>query len=278
VLPKLAATLKRRIDRVGLRAVYELELRVSHAVAAMEERGVAVHRDRLEALIEVYTEKATRLKAELAEEWGINPGSSKQLREYFDLDEREGWPKTAGSAPSMNQDTMHRLLEFEPSVATWIEWKEAEKIRSTYGKSLLDKLTPEGRIHARFKAFGTATGRFSSSSPHLQNIPKRGDRGKQMRGLFWSGSDDRVLTKGGLRLDRAVARGRALARPLHARRASAGRQHARGATAAALFNVKPGEVTKEQNSQTHHERFPGLERALKAPLREVWRIARAGAW
>jgi DNA polymerase I len=198
VLPKLAATLKRRIDRAGLRAVYELELRVSHAVAAMEERGVAVHRDRLEALIEEYTEKATRLKAELAEEWGINPGSSKQLREYFDLDEREGWPKTAGSAPSTNQDAMHRLLEFEPSVATWIEWKEAEKIRSTYGKSLLDKLTPEGRIHARFKAFGTATGRFSSSSPNLQNIPKRGDRGKQMRGLFWSGSDDRVLTKGGL--------------------------------------------------------------------------------
>jgi DNA polymerase-1 len=213
VLPKLAATLKRRIDRVGLRAVYELELRVSHAVAAMEERGVAVHRDRLEALIEEYTEKATRLKAELAEEWGINPGSSKQLREYFDLDEREGWPKTAGSAPSTNQDAMHRLLEFEPSVATWIEWKEAEKIRSTYGKSLLDKLTPEGRIHARFKAFGTATGRFSSSSPNLQNIPKQGDRGKQMRGLFWSGSDDRGLTKGGLRLDRAVARGRALRDP-----------------------------------------------------------------
>jgi DNA polymerase-1 len=195
VLPKLAATLKRRIDRAGLRAVYELELRVSHAVAAMEERGVAVHRDRLEALIEEYTEKATRLKAELAEEWGINPGSSKQLREYFDLDEREGWPKTAGSAPSTNQDAMHRLLEFEPSVATWIEWKEAEKIRSTYGKSLLDKLTPEGRIHARLKAFGTATGRFSSSSPNLQNIPKRGDRGKQMRGLFWSGSDDRGLIK-----------------------------------------------------------------------------------
>jgi DNA polymerase family A len=39
------------------------------------------------------------------------------------------------------------------------------------------------------------------------------------------------------------------------------------ATAAALFNVKPGEVTKEQNSRTHHERFPGLDRALKALLR-----------
>jgi hypothetical protein len=41
------------------------------------------------------------------------------------------------------------------------------------------------------------------------------------------------------------------------------------ATAAALFGVKPGEVTKEQNSQTHHERFAGLERALKAPLRDM---------
>jgi hypothetical protein len=39
------------------------------------------------------------------------------------------------------------------------------------------------------------------------------------------------------------------------------------ATAAALFNVKPGEVTKEQNSRTHHERFPGLDRVLKALLR-----------
>ena len=138
--------------------------------------------DRLDAMIEDSTEKAAALKAELEAEWGINPGSGKQLREYFKLDEREDWPTTDGGAPSTNQDAMHRLLEFEPSVATWIEWKEAEKIRSTYGKSLLDKLTPEGRIHARFKAFGTAIGRFSSSSPNLQNIPKQGTRENRCAG------------------------------------------------------------------------------------------------
>jgi DNA polymerase I-like protein with 3'-5' exonuclease and polymerase domains len=62
--------------------------------------------------------------------------------------------------------------------------ERAEKIRSTYGKSLLDKLTPEGRIHARLKAFGTATGRFSSSSPNLQNIPKRGTGETDARALL----------------------------------------------------------------------------------------------
>jgi len=195
VMPQLAATLMRKIERAGLKKVYELELRVSHAVADMERRGVAVHVDQLDAMTEEATERADRLKAELAEEWDINPGSSKQLIEYFKLDERKDWPMTEGHSPSTNQEAMKALLEEEESVAKWLEWKEVEKIRSTYGESLRKRLTPEGRIHARFNPFGTATGRFSSSSPNLQNIPKCGEFGKRMRGLFWSGSDDRVLIK-----------------------------------------------------------------------------------
>jgi len=70
VLPELAKNLMRKIDRAGLRKTYELERRASHAVAAMERYGVAIHRDRLEEMIEEATEEAERLKAELAEEWG----------------------------------------------------------------------------------------------------------------------------------------------------------------------------------------------------------------
>ena len=94
VLPQLADTLMRKIEqRAGLKKVYELERRVSHAIAAMERRGVAIHADRLEAMTEEATERAERLKAELAEEWGgINPGSSKQLIEHFGLEGRKGWP------------------------------------------------------------------------------------------------------------------------------------------------------------------------------------------
>ena len=48
-----------------------------------------------------------------------------------------------------------------------------------------------GRIHARFKPFGAATGHFSSSDPNLQNIPKD----PRFRSVFWSGGDDKVLIK-----------------------------------------------------------------------------------
>jgi ribonuclease D len=92
VMPALAAALLSRVDRAGLRKVYELERRVSHAVAAMERRGVAIHVDRLDEMTEEATERAERPKAELEAEWGINPGSSKQLIEHFGLEGRKGRP------------------------------------------------------------------------------------------------------------------------------------------------------------------------------------------
>jgi DNA polymerase I len=239
VLPQLASTLMSKIERAGLTKVYELELRVSHAVHAMERQGVAIHTDRLDEMTEEATERADRLRAELAEEWGINPGSGKQLIEHFKLDGRKDWPKTVGGKPSTNQEAMKALLAEEASVAKWLEWKEVEKIRSTYGESLRKRLTPEGRIHARFNPFGTATGRFSSSSPNLQNIPKRGEFGKRMRGLFWSGGDDRVLIKADYAsIELWVAA--VLWEDPHMQRALRQGVNMHVATAAALFNIKPG--------------------------------------
>jgi DNA polymerase I len=88
VLPRLSDTLARKLKRAGLLKTYALERRVSHAVAAMEQRGVAVHVDELDALIADATRTAEDLKAEIGAEWDINPGSSTQLREYFGLDDR----------------------------------------------------------------------------------------------------------------------------------------------------------------------------------------------
>src|SRR5215217_7675625 len=198
-------------------------------------------------MTEEATERAERLKTELTEEWGINPGSSKQLKEYFKLGERKDCPKTDGGSPSTNQEAMKALLEEEESVAKWLEWKEVEKIRSTYGESLRKRLTPEGRIHARFSPFGTATGRFSSSGPNLQNIPKHGAFGKRMRGLFWSGSDERVLIKADYASIELWVAAVLWDDPYmqHALRQGVN-MHV--ATAASLFGVKPEEVTKEQKA------------------------------
>jgi DNA polymerase-1 len=190
VLPELAEALLGRIDKAGLREVYELERRVSHAVAEMERNGFAINEEKLGPLVEGVTADSERLKAELEAEWGINPGSGKQLAEYFGLAMREDWPTTKAGAPKTDQDAIKLLLDEEPSIAKWIEWKKVEKLRSTYGKSLQKQIV-NGRIHARFHPFGAATGRFSSSNPNLQNIPKN----ERLRSLFWSGSDDRVLIK-----------------------------------------------------------------------------------
>jgi DNA polymerase I len=247
VLPELAEVLLKRIDRAGLRKVYELERRVSHAIDAMERRGVAMHRDRLEEMIAETTEEAARLKSELEEEWGINPGSSKQLREYFKLDEREDWPQTKGGSPSTDKESMKSLLGEDPSIKKWVEWKKVEKIRSTYGTSILKKLTPEGRLHARFLPFGTVTGRFSSSSPNLQNIPKRGDYSDKIRSMFWSGSDDRVLIKADYASIELWVAAVVWEDPRMQHALQSGiNMHV--STAAALFNVKPEEVTKEQKA------------------------------
>src|SRR4051794_18008821 len=97
---------------------YELERRLRPAVYAMEQTGIAVHTDQLEALIEESTEKANALKDELAEEWGINPGSSKQLIEKFELKGRTGWPQTNGGSPKTDKEAMKRLLAEEPSRIT----------------------------------------------------------------------------------------------------------------------------------------------------------------
>jgi ribonuclease D len=76
VLPELADKLLPRLAKAGLLDVYKLEVRVSHAVAAMERNGFAINVAKLDPLVEEVTEQAETLRAELEAEWGVNPGSS----------------------------------------------------------------------------------------------------------------------------------------------------------------------------------------------------------
>src|SRR5215203_5292542 len=173
VLPELADTLLRKIDKAGLRTVYELERRVSHAVNQMERNGFGVDIARLAEFIAESTEQAERLKAELEAEWGINPGSSKQLREHFNLEAREGWPTTPGGSPSTNQEAMALLADEVPEISKWLEWKRVEKLRSTYGKSLqIQKRDPSLRICQRSSSARPSVRAFCSSRsgiPHSRS-------------------------------------------------------------------------------------------------------------
>jgi DNA polymerase-1 len=246
VMPKLAEALMRKIERAGLKKVYELELRVSHAVAAMERRGVAIHVDQLDATTEEATEKAEALKAELEAEWGINPGSSKQLIEHFGLAERKGWPETEGGSPSTNQEAMKSLLEEEESVSKWLEWKAVEKIRSTYGESLRKRLAPEGRIHAlqsvRYRN-GSILVFWTEPSEHTQG---RGVRQADAGALLEWGRFKVLIKADYASIELWVAA--VLWDDPHMQRALRQGVNMHVATAASLFNVPASEVTKEQKA------------------------------
>jgi DNA polymerase I-like protein with 3'-5' exonuclease and polymerase domains len=118
-----------------------------------------------------------------------NPNSDDQTA--WALNHLYGWtPKTFSAKtgkPTVNKDV---LVELHYDLATiLIEYSRVEKLVSTYGQSLLDKVDEDGRLRANFNNCITLTGRLSSSSPNLQNIPSRGETGDKLRSLFVASED-----------------------------------------------------------------------------------------
>jgi DNA polymerase-1 len=241
VLLELAAKMLPMIECEGLTAIYNLERRVRPAVAAMEGAGVAIDKQALEERIAKVTDEASHLRSELEEVWGINPNSSKQLMEKFNLRERKNWPKTANGNPKTDEDAMKALRVEDPLIETWLAWKDAEKQRSTYGESLLKHVGPDGRVRGRFDPFGAMTGRFSCSSPNMQNFPP------EVRSLFWSGSEDRVLIKADYYAIEVLIAATLFRDERMKEALAAGDVHR--ATAAGLFNLDSNTISKESRER-----------------------------
>lgn len=84
--------------------------------------------------------------------------------------------------PDTAADTLKKHVDDFPVLKPLLECRNAEKLVSTYGESLLERINPvTGRIHPGFKQIGAETGRMSSSAPNWQNIPARTAVGKALR-------------------------------------------------------------------------------------------------
>ena len=69
-----------------------------------------------------------------------------------------------------------------------LEWREVTKLKNTYIDVIPELVDPlDGRLHTVFNQTATATGRLSSTNPNLQNIPVRGELGRQIRRAFVAG-------------------------------------------------------------------------------------------
>jgi DNA polymerase-1 len=184
----LEAPLRERMEARGGAALYDdIELPLVRVLARMEVAGIEVDKTYLEELGSDLRRRLAALEKQIHDDAGapFNINSTLQLREVlFDKLELPMLKKTPKGVPSTDASVLAKLAEEHPIVARLLDYRELEKLRSTYVDGLLPLIAVDGRVHPRFNQMAAATGRLSSENPNVQNIPVRSAEGMTIRRAF----------------------------------------------------------------------------------------------
>jgi DNA polymerase-1 len=155
----------------------------------MEAEGIKVDRTKLESLSQEFDNRQIILKKDIYKLVGhkFNVGSPKQLGEVlFEELQLEGGQKGKSGAYSTGADILESLAaEGHELPAKVLEWRQLDKLKSTYSDALAEKINPRtGRVHTSYAMAAASTGRLSSTDPNLQNIPIRTEDGRKIRHAF----------------------------------------------------------------------------------------------
>ena len=183
----LLATLEPQLETEGLGPLYrDMELPLTRVLARMEHRGICVDVEVLRSIIDDLTERTAQFEAEVQElaghEFTVNSTKQLQVVLFEELGLSPGRKTKTGF--STDASTLEGLRGEHPIIEAILRFRELDKLRSTYGESLLAEVAPDGRIHATFRQTVARTGRLSSESPNLHNIPVRSDEGRRFRDAF----------------------------------------------------------------------------------------------
>src|SRR4029079_14876320 len=197
VLARLADSLGEALEARELVPLYEsIERPLVPVLAKMEDAGVGIDVDFLGALGKELGDECRRLEAEIHAHAGeqFNVNSTPQLRRIlFDPLGLIPAQKTKTGA-STDADSLQKPAAEHPIVETLLRYREVEKLRSTYADALPPLVQADGRIHATFNQIATTTGRISSDSPNLQNVPVRTSAGRELRKAFIADEGCGLLT------------------------------------------------------------------------------------
>lgn len=166
-----------------------VEKPLAKILTEMEKNGVLLDIDYLKKLSAEKHKELDLLENKIwklaGREFNIN--SPKQLGEVLFVKLELGGArqkKTATGAYSTNIAQLEKLKGSHGIIVEIIEHREISKLLSTYIDALPKTIDENKRVHTHFDSFGTATGRLSSENPNLQNIPKRSERGREVRRAF----------------------------------------------------------------------------------------------
>ncbi len=227
-----------------------LEFPLTEVLARMEHAGILVDDAYLGRLNQELGERMTSLQDKVREHAGesFNVNSQPQLaRILFD---KLGLPKTKKIKTGYSTDAaeLGKLAGRHPIVDALLEYREVAKLKTGFTDSLLSLVNPRtGRIHTTYEQAAAATGRLSSSAPNLQNIPIRGDVGRQIRRAFVAPRDSVLLSADYSQIELRVLAHLSEDESFLAAFAQGHDFHA--ATAAKVFGVDWADVTSEMRSR-----------------------------
>ena len=152
----------------------------------MSLSGIKIDKNKIRNLSKIVSKQIETISAKIYEQSGIefNLNSPKQLSgilyEKLDLPVLKKTPK---GAPSTDASVLEELSKKHEIAKYLLEYREIEKIRSTYIDGLSSDIV-KGKVHSHFNLYGTSTGRLSSEKPNLQNIPTKTDLGRKIKEFF----------------------------------------------------------------------------------------------
>ncbi|GAA7693436.1 DNA polymerase I [Helicobacter pylori] len=169
----------------------EVETPFVKVLMGMEFQGFKIDAPYFKRLEQEFKNELHVLECQILDLIGVdfNLNSPKQLSEI--LYEKLELPKN--KSRSTDEKSLLKILDKHPSIALILEYRELNKLFNTYTTPLLRLKDKDDKIHTTFIQTGTATGRLSSHSPNLQNIPVRSPKGLLIRKGFIASSKEYCL-------------------------------------------------------------------------------------
>ena len=184
---RLAQLLEAKLAEQQLLAVYRTqEVPIATCLGRIEDAGLLVNCETLAATQRHLEQYLTEVTASIRTHAGtaFNPASPKQVAELLFTKLKLPVISQTKSGPSTDAGVLEALRHLHEMPDLLLQHRMLSKLIGTYLAKLPTHISADGRIHTHFKQTGTETGRLSSDTPNLQNIPKKSDLGREIRTAF----------------------------------------------------------------------------------------------
>lgn len=187
---RLRNLLEPKLAEAGVQQLFrEVEMPLVRVLAGMEMSGVRIDTASLKETSAMLTQRISSIEAEIYRLAGeeFNIASPRQVGEilFGKMKITEKPKKTKTGQYVTSEEVLQQLRGKSEIVGKILEHRGLKKLLGTYVDALPKLISPRtGHIHTSFNQTVTATGRLSSSDPNLQNIPVRGEDGKEIRRAF----------------------------------------------------------------------------------------------